>query len=137
MPTVSAIKERAKTHARSRVSNGKDILPGVDGRSLVARRYRDISNSIFTDQGGVERCSEARQQLIRRFAAASVLAEQMEGRLANGEAIDITQHALLSSTLTRLASKIGVDLNRHSRDITPPTVEAYLSHIAKQREAAE
>ena len=31
-----------KAQARSRVSNGRDVLPDVDGRSLVARRYRDI-----------------------------------------------------------------------------------------------
>jgi hypothetical protein len=32
---------------------------------------------------------EARKQLIRRLAAAAVLAEQMEARLANGEEISI------------------------------------------------
>jgi hypothetical protein len=135
MPTVSAIKERAKTHARSRVSNGRDILPGVDGRSLIARRYRDISFAIFQDAGGIERCSEARQQLIRRFAACSVLAESMEAELANGKPINIAEHSQLSSTLTRLASRIGID--RRAHDITPPTVEAYLAHVAKTREAAE
>src|ERR1035441_10010098 len=54
MPVTNALKERAKTHARSRVSNGKDILPGVDGRSLIARRYRDISFEIFADAGGID-----------------------------------------------------------------------------------
>ena len=78
MPVTNALKERAKSHARSRVSNGKDLLPGVDGRSLIARRYRDISFAIFADAGGIDQCSEARQQLIRRFAACSVIAEMME-----------------------------------------------------------
>jgi hypothetical protein len=50
-----------------------------------------------------------RKQLIRRFAAAAVLAEQLEGRLANGEQIDIQEHATLSSTLVRLAQRIGID----------------------------
>jgi hypothetical protein len=54
---------------------------------------------------------------VRRFAAAAVLAEQMESRLANGEQIDI-QHALLCSTLTRLAQRIGIE--RRARDVTPP-----------------
>ena len=70
---------------RSRVSNGSDVLPDVDGRSAIARRYRDIIAAIMTDQGGADRMSEARQQLVRRFAAASVLAEQLELRIANGE----------------------------------------------------
>jgi hypothetical protein len=117
MPVVSELKEGRKSHARSRVSNGRDILPDVDGRSLIARRYRDISNAIFIDQGGVDQCSESRQQLIRRFAACAVIAEQMESRLANGETINIAEHSLLSSTLTRLATRIGID--RRARDVTP------------------
>jgi hypothetical protein len=92
-------------------------LPGVDGRSVVARRFRDISYSILADQGGVDQCSESRQQLIRRFAACAVIAEQMESRLANGETINIAEHSLLSSTLTRLATRIGID--RRARDVTP------------------
>jgi hypothetical protein len=32
---------------------------------------------------GPIKCSEARKQLIRRFAAAAMLAEQLESRLAN------------------------------------------------------
>jgi hypothetical protein len=102
---------------RSRVSNGRDVLPGVDGRSLIARRYHDICSAIAVDQGGVELLSEARLQLVRRFAAAAVLAEQMEARLANGETIDIAQHALLASTLVRVGQRIGID--RIPRDVSP------------------
>ena len=36
-----AITPRKPT-ARSRVSNGKDWLAGVDQRSSIARRYRDL-----------------------------------------------------------------------------------------------
>src|ERR1019366_5263909 len=113
---------RAKPTACSRVTNGRDILPGVDGRSIIARRYRDISFAIFADAGGVEQCSEARQQLIRRFAACSVIAESMEAELANGKPINIAEHSQLSSTLTRLASRIGID--RMARDVTP-TLQDY------------
>jgi len=135
MPVPSAIKERAKSHARSRVSNGKDILPGTDGRSLIARRYRDISFAIFADAGGIEQCSEARQQLIRRFAASSVIAEMMEARLANGETINITEHSQLSSTLTRLATRIG--LERRGRDVTPPTLDQIAQEIDDERAAEQ
>jgi hypothetical protein len=126
---------RAKPSARSRVSNGKDLLPGIDGRSIIARRYRDISFAIFQDAGGIEQCSEARQQLIRRFAAASVIAEGMEADLVNNKSISIADHVQLSSTLTRLASRIGID-RRNIRDVTP-SVEAYVAHINKTSEAAE
>lgn len=106
-----------KAYGRSLISNGHDVLPDVDGRSVIARRYRDITRAILVDQGGVEQCSESRQQLICRFAAAAVLAEQLESRLANGEQIDIQEHATLSSTLVRLAQRIGID--RVAKDVTP------------------
>jgi hypothetical protein len=100
--------------ARSRVTNGTDVLPGIDQRTAIARRYRDICSAIASDQGGAERLSEARHQLIRRFAAAAVLAEQVEARLAAGENIDIGDHALLSSTMTRIAQRIGIDRRAHA-----------------------
>jgi hypothetical protein len=89
----------------------------------VARRYHDIASQIAADQGGVDHMSEVRLQLVRRFAAASVLAEMMEAQLANGEDIDVQRHAHLSSTLVRIAQRIGID--RRARNITP-TLRDYL-----------
>jgi hypothetical protein len=111
------------THGRDRVSNGRDILPGVDGRSSIARRYREITSAILTDNGGPEFVSEARTHLVRRFAAVAVQAERIEAELVNGEEIDIYAHMLLCSTAARLASRIGLD--RIPRDITP-TLNDYL-----------
>jgi hypothetical protein len=102
---------------RSRISNGKEILPGIDQRLAIARRYRDLVAQIVIDQGGVDRCSETRMQLIRRFASGAVLAEELEARLARGENVDISEYALLSSTLVRLANRIGIE--RVARDISP------------------
>jgi hypothetical protein len=104
--------------ARSAVSNGVDLLPGiVDARCTLARRFRDIVSAIVVDQGGEDRCSESRKQLIRRFAAAAVLAEQMESKLVNGEEINISEHAQLCSSLVRICQRIGI--NRRLKNITP------------------
>jgi hypothetical protein len=121
-----------KSHGRDRVSNGRDVLPHADGRSIIARRYKTIASAILLDQGGADACSESRKQLVRRFAAAAVLAEQMESRLANGEDISIAEHALLCSTLVRVARQIGI--NRAAKDITP-TLDQYLR--GRSLEAAE
>ncbi len=37
-----------KSEARSRVTNGQDVLPGVDNRSMRGRRYYDIQTAITT-----------------------------------------------------------------------------------------
>jgi len=119
---------RRKITARSKVTNNHDLLPGVDGRSPAARRFRDILANLASDQGGLDCISEARLQLIRRFSAAAVLAEGLEARLINGEAIDVTEHARLSSTLVRLVERIGID--RRSRNITP-ALSDYLARRAE------
>ena len=119
--TQPAATRVARPTNRSRVSNGADVLPDVDGRSAIARRYRDIHAQLAKDQGGVDRLSEARLQLCRRFAAAACIAEQMEADLANGKTIDITEHAQLCSTLVRVAQRIGI--NRIAKEIGPTVMD--------------
>jgi hypothetical protein len=51
---------------RSRMTNTGCLLPGVDLRTALARRYRDILGQLVSDQGGADRLSEARIQLCRR-----------------------------------------------------------------------
>ncbi len=105
------------------------VLPAIDGRGAVARKYRDLCLAIISDQGGPERMTEVRLQLVRRFAASSVLAEVLEAAMANGEQIDIGQHALLTSSLVRLASRIGLD--RKAKNVTPD-LRDYLAHKTKR-----
>jgi hypothetical protein len=107
----------ASVRQRSRITNGRDLLPDIDGRSAYARRFKDVMAALVSDQGGADRLTEARFQLMRRFAAAAVIAEVMESRLARGVQINITEHAQLSSTLVRIAQRIGI--NRRFKDITP------------------
>lgn len=112
---------------RSRVSNGNALLPGIDGRSALSRRAKDILAALISDQSGIENISETRLQLCRRFATTAVMAEALEAKLVNGEAIDLAEHALLSSTLVRIAQRIG--LNRRSKTIVP-TVRDYIEQAA-------
>jgi hypothetical protein len=101
------------------MTNGKDILAGVaDHRVAAARRYQDLVALAVADQGGLEGMSEARLQLIRRFAALSVQAEAMETRLANGETLDISEYACLTSTLVRVIQRLGI--NRNSKLVVVP-----------------
>ena len=115
-----------KPRARARASNDEAFLPDVDGRTVLGRRYRDITAALIVDQGGVGYLSEARLQLIRRFAAAACLAEQMESKLVRGEQIDLQEHATLCSSLVRLGQRIGI--NRVPRDVTPSLHDILREH---------
>jgi hypothetical protein len=118
---------------RSRLSNGKEILPDCDGRSAAARRYRDIASAVAADISphGADRLSEARAQLVRRFSACCVLAEMLEAQLIAGGTISIADHSLLVSSLVRLSQRIGLSrvpktvvalhdyLDAHASEATP------------------
>ena len=121
---------RSSRRTRSRVTNHKDLLPNLDGRSSAARRFRDLVNSYLADQGGIEQCSEIRIGLIRRLASIVVQSELLEARMVNGEAINITELCQLASTMVRIASRLG--LERVARNVNPPSVQQYLEHQAKQ-----
>jgi hypothetical protein len=129
-PTARPKVARLSAASRSRLSNGKEVLPDIDGRSAMARRYRDIAAQIVTDQGGIDQCSESRQQLIRRFSAACVLAEQMEAKLVEGHEVSITDHAQLCSTLVRISARIGI--NRRLRNVTPALADYLDDHAANR-----
>ena len=117
MPAESIAITSRKPTARSRVTNGRDWLSGIDQRSSIARRYRDLMAEAIADAGGVSECSQARLQLIRRLAALSVQLEQLEAKLADGGDIDIAEYTSLTSTLVRVVSRLGI--NRVARDIGP------------------
>ncbi|MGC1354166.1 MAG: hypothetical protein WA858_30975 [Xanthobacteraceae bacterium] len=136
--TPAARPKKVKDHRRSRVTNGSELLPGIDGRSPTAKRYKDLIDAITVDQGGADLMSEARMQLIRRFAAAACLAEQMEAVIVAGGQIDLEDYAKLSSTLVRLVNHLG--LERVPRDVTGLVTETIDGHIVepqlKQSESA-
>jgi hypothetical protein len=81
---------------------------------------REISSAILADDGGADAYSESRKQLVRRFTAA-VLVDQMQTRLVKGEGLNVERHALLISSMPRVAPQIGV--NRIPRNITPSLSE--------------
>jgi hypothetical protein len=105
------------SRTRSAVTNQKDLLPGLDGRSASARRFRDLVNAFVADMGGLDRCSEIKLGLVRRLAATTVQAEMLEARMVNGEAIDIATLCTLASTTVRISQRLG--LNRVAKDATP------------------
>ena len=121
-----------KPSRRSKAGNGNTLfVDDVDGRTVVARRYKDILSAVIEDQGGADNVSEVTLHLARRFAGLAVQAEALEAALARGESISLADHSQLASTLTRLATRLGV--GRKAREIVP-TIEGY---VAAKREAGK
>jgi hypothetical protein len=88
---------------RSAVSNRSRLLPGVDGRSSNARRFRDICAAYEAEAGG--NVTEVERDLIRA-AGLTLRAEQLQGAIVRGEAVDNDELIRLSSTAKRLLAGI-------------------------------
>ncbi|ESX22799.1 hypothetical protein [Mesorhizobium sp. LSJC264A00] len=115
--------------ARTRVTNGRDLLPGVDGRTHWARRMRDLIALHVSDLGGAQACSEAEKSIVRRVATLTIEMEKLEERFANAPPDhishpDLDMYQRMANTLRRLLDTNG--LQRRSRDITP-TLDQYMS----------
>src|SRR5436190_16175676 len=97
--------------ARSRITNGRELLPGVDGRTLWVRRFRDVLSLHLSDLGGADRISEAEKASARRAACLIVELEQLEAKFAlAGEAKgwQIDRYQRLANTLRRLLETLGL-----------------------------
>ncbi len=83
-PRVTAASSRA------RVTNGRTLLAGVDGRRAGYRRYRDVLADVMEQTG---RRNEA---LCRRYASLVMQSETLDAMIARGEPVDVDQLVKLS-----------------------------------------
>ena len=92
---------------RSAVTNGSQMfLEPVDGRTNVARRYRDIISEFSALVGGAP--TIAQDSLIRRIAALSVSCEQDECRLAAMEEFNQELFIRKANILGGLVARLGL-----------------------------
>jgi hypothetical protein len=111
-----------KLHGRSKITNGKALLPTIDGRSIWARRFRDLYNAFGSDLGQDDTSlSEGQRALIRRASALCVELEHYESKFAeNGGAevdeLDTFQRA--TNSLRRIVETLGTHRGRIARDVT-------------------
>lgn len=92
-------------------------LEHLDGRTLAAKRAREVLQAVEGDLGGADRLTEAERQLVRRAAVLAVLAESAEAHWLAGGELDTSAHNGTVNTLRRLFETVG--LQRRSRDVTP------------------
>ena len=107
---TAPIASHQRAH-RSSVSNGSRLfaVAGVDGRSLTARRFRDLIEEISNDLGGPAVLSEGQRQLIRRAASLSIMAESIEADMARDMAFDVTVYGTIADRLRRLFETLGLE----------------------------
>ena len=131
-----AASEPRASKLRSRVTNGSRSFVEGDGKSVWARRHRDLVELHAADLGGPALLSEAQVSLCRRAATLEVQLEALEGQLSLGEEINIDVYSRVVGHLRRVLETLGIE--RRSKDVTPSLSE----YLASKRtppilEAAE
>jgi hypothetical protein len=94
LSTIQASVARPLT-IRSALTNDPLALRGVDGRSMTARRYRDLAISFADD-------------LVRQAAALAVQVETLQAKSIGGADVDIEQLTRLSNSLGRTLQRLGL-----------------------------
>ncbi len=108
---------------RSAVTNDPLKLRGVDGRSLAARRYRDVAIALAADLGGQDKLNEPTKILVRQAAALTVQVEALQTKIVAGEDNDHEQLTRLSNVLGRTLQRLG--LKRPVPKSSSPLVEHF------------
>lgn len=114
---------------RSKLSTRVDALLNVDGRLPLPRLFKDICNDVAIDLGGADTLSTVKLVLIKQFAGLVVLSESMRSEMLQGKEVSLGEMAQVTSALTRLASRIGLD--RKAK--TVPSIEDYLANKARNK----
>ena len=107
LPSDIGLNTMTSPTSRSRVTNGRELLPNVDGRSRSARRYRDIVSALVAERGGEAALSESEKALVRSAASLTVQSEAMAAAMVRGEPIDPEQMTRVNNALTRTLSALN------------------------------
>lgn len=131
MPPDRTPIAKTKPEAATRQGNGRAVLPGIDGRSWGARRYRELAADLTEHLGGEP--SIPQQAIIRRAVQIQVWCEACEAAFVRGEDFDIALFSTATNSLRRLLVDLG--LERRPKDVTP--VPGLHEYIAQKTPAAD
>lgn len=109
------------------------MLPGVDGRSRTARRFRDLVEALEADQTGP--MTEALRLQIRAAASMQVHAEDMTARLARGEPVSAEEMSRAANGAIRAMASLRPRAPAARRRGSSSGLSDYLGR-ARQPEAA-
>jgi hypothetical protein len=98
-----------KASGRSRITNNGLFLRGVDPRSSVARRFRDLARAYGA---GLDDRDEAVRALVRDAAAAGIELERLQAAIARGDPVDRLEFGRLMNARRRHLEKLDAMRSR-------------------------
>jgi hypothetical protein len=120
--------------SRSAKTNDRRAFLAGDGRSVWARRLRDLETLYADDLGGASALSEFQLGLISTCATLRCELEKLEGRLSVGEAVDLDQFGRLVGHYRRVCETLGIERRRR---YVVPTISEIANEIADSKREEE
>jgi hypothetical protein len=113
-PQIAASKggDTGPGTTRNRVSSGKSLLHGIDGRTHEAKRYKDVLDALVVQYDIAE---ESDLGLARRYAHLSVFAEGEEAKQARGEPHDAERSIRAANTQRRIRNALEASYTARKR----------------------
>lgn len=99
-------------NVQSRVTNGKALLTGIDGRSKWARRLHDLVANHVDELGGPNEVTQSQFLLIKSAANLTIAMEQLELEFAKEGAANFAAmigYQTLLNSLRRVFETLGVE----------------------------
>ena len=110
------------------MTNGKVLFAGADGRRRHARRMRDLLHSFLSATGG------RHEQTCRSIATLCVVREELDAKLARGDAIDTAELVSVVGAISRLMVRAG--LTAADEPEAPDATDQVIAALRAQTEAA-
>jgi hypothetical protein len=126
MSEASKLLPARSRRKMSRLSTGRKMVAGLDGRTSEARRFHDLCSALARDLG--HEPSQAELMLIRQGATAIVASEQLQARAIMGEASAVELAEI--TRLGNLAMRVMLAL-KLKRKAAGTDLQAYLKGKGK------
>jgi len=112
------------------------LLAGVDKRSAIGRRFRDLVTEYAREIGGGEPLNPAEMALVKQAAALTVRAEALQIDIINGGAADDEHLVRISNTLARILKQLERRHRQKAKTGRPPstsTAASVAEHFATRK----
>jgi hypothetical protein len=94
---------------------------GVDFRTVIGRRFRDLYTAYAAELGAP--LSEPEKAIVRQAVALQMQAEAMQQQILQGERVDPDQLIRISSTSKRLLQIIAAKTGKREPAPTGPSID--------------
>lgn len=105
----------------------------VDGRTLVARRRRELIDIYTSALGGAASLSEGQRLDIRRAAELVTLAEAERAKAMRGEPVDLSALIRVEGAADRAVRRLGIKPG--STQPKPESIAEYAARRAREKAA--